>query len=268
MLRRYIVLMLSVFLLLAFTTCAFGQAKASAKIAGAAAPTWAAIEAQVRKTWAERYATEKIVTVAKVGEATFNDEPGKSETYSTSSSEFDWSDWSFHDNSWSTTIKGREGSFLRQMVDVTVERANQTKAKFHVAALYKLVGKAWTFAEMPVGQVEELAGAGSAAQPNDADAAKMFAVAWANVRPDFTVTGVKVTGKEFHQYKANQWITYKLEIRATGTAKASSKFKSKTVVCKPQDFSSQLKWDKAKSAWAADESSIQTINEDGVCEEE
>lgn len=266
--RRSFIWMLFVLVLFSAAAYALVQAKASAKVAGAAAPTWAAIEVQVRKTWAERYATEKIVTVARIGEPSFNDEPGKTETMTTSSSEFDWSDWSFHDNSWSTTIKGREGSYLRQRVDVTVLRANQTKAVFHLAALYKLVGKSWTFAEMPVGQVEELAGAGSAAQPTDAEAAKIFAAAWASVRPDFNVSGVKVTGKEFHQYKANQWITYKLEVKATGTAKASSKFKGKAVVCKPQDFSSQLKLDKAKSVWAADESSIQTINEDGVCEEE
>jgi hypothetical protein len=244
-------------------------AKPSPKtMAGAPMPTWTQIEAQVRHWWADTYPKETVRKVEKIGEPAFNAEPGKTETMTSSSSEFDWSDWSFHDTSWSTTIKGREGSYLRQMVNVTVERPNKTQAKFHVAALYKLTGKAWQFAELPVGQVEELAAAGSPAQPSDADMAKIFTAGWSNARPDFKVLGVKIAGKEFHQSQGRFWLTCKIAVTVEGSAKSSAKYKGKRFVCKPADYNSVLKWDPAKSAWAPDESMIQNINEDAWCEAE
>jgi len=244
-----------------------GQGKAAPKtMAGAAMPTWAQIEARIRKQWAETYPKETIKSVTKVGEPAYNDEPGKTETFTTSSSEFDWSDWSFHDTSWSTTIKGREGSYLRQTADVTVERADKTQATFRVAALYKLAGHAWTFAELPVAKVEEKATAGSPKQPTNGEAAQIFATGWKNARPDFNVVTAKVTGSEFHQSKGNYWLTSKLEMSVTGSDKSSAKYKGKKFVCKPADYDSVLKWDAGKSAWLADEHMIQNINEDSACE--
>ena len=231
-------------------------------------PHLAEIETEVRKRWAETYPKETVKGVEKVGDASFNEEPGKTETMSSSSSEFDWSDWSFHDTSWSTTIKGREGSYLRQMVNVTVERADKTQARFHVAALYKLIGKTWQFAELPVGQVEELAGAGSPAQPSDAESAKIFAAGWTSARPDFNLLAVKIEGKEFHQSSGNYWLTYKIAVSVEGSAKSSEKYQGKKFVCKPADYSSVLKWDKATSAWRPDESMIRNINEGAWCEAE
>src|SRR3954468_2389191 len=196
-------LLLIAFLLSSFS---FGQTKPAAKpatMAGAAIPPWTTMETLLRKEWATRHPSETILKMEKIGDPTYSDEPGKTETFSSTSSSGveNWEDWSTHDTSWSTTIKGREGSYLRQKVDVTAERTNKTKAKFSVAALYKLAGGKWTFAEMPVGKVEELAAAGAPAQPSDADAAKIFTAAWTDVRPDFKVSSIKVTGKEFNQSK-------------------------------------------------------------------
>ena len=244
----------------------FAQAKKSGTMAGATMPTWAQIESQVRKQWAATYPQETVKTVTKVGDPSYNDEPGKTETFTTSSSEFDWSDWSFHDSSWSTTIKGREGSYLRQLVDVAVERADKTTATFHVAALYKLVGRSWQFAELPVSKVTETASAGSPKQPSSAEAAEAFSKGWKNARPDFDVVGVKVNGSEFHQNKGNYWLTSKIEVAVLGSDKASAKYKGKKFVCKPADYNSVLKWDAGKSAWMADESMIHLINEDAWCE--
>jgi hypothetical protein len=231
-------------------------------------PPWATMESLLRKEWATRHPSETILKMEKVGDPTYSDEPGKTETFTGSSSSGveNWEDWSWHENSWSTTIKGREGSYLRQKVDVTAERANKTKAKFSVAALYKLTGKTWTFAEMPVGKVEELATAGSPSQPTDAEAVKIFSAAWASTRPDFNVNSMKVQGKDFNQSKGNVWLKYKLAVDVTGTAKASAKYKSKNFLCTPPDYTSVLKFDKTKSAWVADESPIRDMNEDGQCE--
>jgi hypothetical protein len=243
------------------------QSKTAPKtMAGATMPTWAQIEAKIRKQWAESYPQETLKAVTKVGEPAYNDEPGKTETFTSGSSEFDWSDWSFHDNSWTTTIKGREGSYLRQTADVTVERADKTQATFRVAALYKLTSHAWQFAELPVAKVTERAGAGSPKQPSSSEAAALFTAGWKNARPDFNIVGVKVNGSEFHQSKGNVWLTSKIEVAVLGSEKSSAKYKGKKFVCKPADYDSVLKWDAGKSAWMADEHMIQNINEDSACE--
>ncbi len=238
------------------------------KIAGATVPAWAQMEALLRKEWVTRHPQETVVTVERVGDPTYSDEPGSSTTSTSTSGSFDWNSWGWNENTFTNTIKGREGSFLRQKVDVTAERANKTRAKFSVAALYKLVGGKWTFAEMPVGKVQELAGAGAPVQPSDAEAAKIFAAAWAKVRPDFTVGKIQVLKKEFNQSKGRVWVTYNLAVSAQGTAKAVSSLKGKAVKCTPADYSSVLKWNKDTSKWEADEGAIANINETGQCEEE
>lgn len=242
------------------------QAAASPKVGGAVVPAWAVIEQKTRASWAEEYPRETIVTIERVGEPKFVDEPGKTETSSSTSSSSVW-DWSWNETTWQTTIKGREGAFLRQTMNVLVERQNKTRAKFTVAALYKLVGSQWTFVEIPVGKVEELAAAGAPAQPADADASKIFADAWGKMRPDFTVGGVNVLSKEFHQSGGRYWLTYKLSIDVTGTDKAPASLKGKRAVCTPSDYSSVLKWDKEAATWTADESMIGNINETADCKE-
>lgn len=236
------------------------------KIGGAVVPLWSGIEKTVRSQWAERYARETIVTIDKVGEPKFTDEPGKVETSTSSASSSVW-DWSWNETTWSTTTKGREGAFLRQTMIVTAERPNKTRAKFTVAALYKLVGSQWQFVEIPVGKVEELAGAGAPTQLADADAEKLFAEAWTRARPDFTVHGVKIKAKEFHQSSGRYWVTFALTVDATGTDKAPASLKAKRVLCEPADYNSQLKWDKAAAKWVTDDNTIATINETADCKE-
>jgi len=242
--------------------------KPAQKMAGATVPEWPQMEALLMKEWATRHPNETVVAIEKVGEPTYSDEPGNVTTTTTTSGSFDWSSWGWNENTFSSTIKGREGSFLRQKVDVTAERTNKTRAKFSVAALYKLVNGKWTFVEMPVGKVEELAGAGAPAQPTDAEAAKIFAAAWAKTRPDFNVSNVQVLKKQFNQSKGRYWLTYKLAVTATGTPKAVASLKGKTVKCTPADYSSVLKWNKDAGKWEADEGMITNINETGDCSEE
>jgi hypothetical protein len=249
-------------LALVISAAAFGQTKTTPKrMGGAIVPPYGSMKAAVEKRWKERYPAETILSIDAQGEPEYVDEPGKSETMSSTSGGFDDYDWTWHETSWSTTIQGRQGSFCRQQMVVTVERANKTKARFSVAALYKLSAGQWQFVEMPVGKVEEMAGAGSAGAPSKADAAKIFAEAWKAARPDFKVEGVDVLGSEFHQSKGRQWYTYKLAVNVTG-AKNAKKFK-----CTPADYSSVLNWDKDKSQWAADQKAIADINESGQCEE-
>ena len=234
-------------------------------VAGAAVPSWAAMQAQVRKKWAETYAKEQVLAVEKIGDADYNEETGKTETFSgtASSGVENWEDFAWHDTSWSTTIKGREGSFLRQKVDVTVQRPDQTKAKFHVAALYKLVGHVWQFSEMPVGKVDELGGPNAAGRPTKMQAAELFKAGWTSARPEFQVKSIDVLSEDYHQYKDKQWILYKLAVHVTGT---KGKFAGKSWKCEPQDFNSKLNFE--NGAWKASESDIQLVNEDSYCEAE
>ena len=234
------------------------------KVAGAVIPAWAQIEKSLRARWAESYPRETVVTVEKVGEPQYIDEPGKIETSSSTMYSNVW-DWSWNSTTHTTVTKGREGAFLRQDVAVTAERPNKTRAKFHVAALYKLQGGQWSFVEVPVGKVEEIAGAGAPAQPSDADAAKIFADAWSSSRPDFTVHGATVVSKEFKQSGGRYWVTYKLKVDVTGTDKAPASLKGNRAVCEPADYSSVLKWDKDAAKWVADDKMIAMVNETSAC---
>jgi len=239
-------------------------APAGARQGGAVVPQWAAIEKVTRSTWAERYPNETIVSIERRGEPEFADEPGNVQmTTSTSySSVWDWS-WSSTQNT--TITKGREGAYLRQMIVVTADRANKTRARFHIGALYKLVGGQWTFAEMPVQKVEEVAGADAPTQPTDAEAGELFAAAWNRARPDFRTSSVSVKGKEFKQYRGRFWVTYKLAIEVTGTDKAPAAFAGKAATCEPDAFSSVLNWDATAKAWIPDEKMIANVNETGYC---
>ena len=239
-------------------------APAAQRIAGGIVPTWGEMDKTVRARWAESYPRETVVAVEKVGDPQYIDEPGKIETSSTTMYSNVW-DWSWNSTTYTTVTKGREGAYLRQDVAVTAERQNKTRAKFQVAALYKLVGGKWTFAEIPVGKVEELAGAGAPAQPSDADAAKIFVDAWTASRPDFTTQGATIVAKEFHQSGGRYWLTYKLKVNVTGTDKAPASLKGKQAVCEPADYSSVLKWDKDAVKWVADASMIGMINETSYC---
>lgn len=234
-------------------------------VAGAAVPSWARMEKEVRGKWAETYPKEKIIQVDKVGEATYNDEPGSVSTSTTTSGSFDWSSWSWNETNWSTTTFGRQGSYLRQKVDVTIERPNQTKARFHTAALYKLAGGKWEFVELPVGKVDELGGPNAAGRPTRAQAAELFKAGWTNARPDFTVKSVDILSEEYHQYKDRQWMTYKIAAHVTGVKGSMA---GKDYKCEPADYSSTLKYNNQTKTWAAEEKDIANVNETAVCEAE
>src|SRR5438477_1684884 len=98
-------------LLVATSLCtgAVAQAQRSGKpvtLAGAAVPAWPSMEKQVRSKWAATYPKEQLLAIEKIGDADYNEETGKTETYtSTASSGVEnWEDFAWHDTSWSTTI--------------------------------------------------------------------------------------------------------------------------------------------------------------------
>lgn len=234
------------------------------RIGGAAVPAWAHIEKSLRDRWAQSYPRETVVAIEKIGEPQYIEEPGKIDMTSSHSYSSVW-DWSWSSTTTTTITKGREGAYLRQDVAVVAERPNKTRAKFQVAALYKLTGGQWSFVEVPVGKVEEIAGAGAPAQPSDEEAAKIFAAAWTASRPDFTVHGVAVAGKEFKQSGGRYWLTYKLKVDVTGTDKAPASLKGNRAVCEPADYSSVLRWDKDAATWVADDKMIAMVNETSSC---
>ena len=239
-------------------------AQGSRRIGGAVVPAWTQTEKSLRDRWAQSYPREIVIAVEKVGEPQYIEEPGKIDMTSSHSYSSVW-DWSWSSTTTTTITKGREGAYLRQDVAVTAERPNKTRAKFQVAALYKLTGGQWSFVEVPVGKVEELAGAGAPAQPSDADAAKIFADAWTAARPDFTVHGATVVSKEFKQSGGRYWLTYKLKVDVTGTDKAPASLKGTRAVCEPADYSSVLRWDKDAAKWVADDKMIAMVNETSAC---
>lgn len=234
------------------------------RIGGAVVPGWAQIEKSLRDRWAQTYPRETVVAVEKVGEPQYIEEPGKIETTSSTMYSNVW-DWSWNSTTHTTVTKGREGAYLRQDAAVVAERPNKTRARFQVAALYKLTGGQWSFVEVPVGKVEEIAGAGAPQQPSDGEAARIFAAAWTAARPDFTVHGATIVGKEFRQSGGRYWLTYKLKVDVTGTDKAVAALKGSRAVCEPADYSSVLRWDKNAGAWVADEKMIAMVNETSYC---
>lgn len=254
--RRYSSVFSAVMLLLLGTMSFAGpQAKAPARPPSPkGVPTWMAIRADVENQWKTSNPNEQVLNIEKEGELQFSEEPGKTETI------WDWGS--------ATTIKGREGSYLRQTVLVTIERANKTRARFSVGALYKFAGNKWHFAELPVGKVEELPGAGAPAQPTNEEAAKIFAEAWKKVRPEFDVNSVEVLAKPtFGQAKGRYWFSYKLALVVTGTKKGYRERFGKKYKCSPEAYSSVLKWDAENKVWAADERMIQIVNESRDCED-
>jgi hypothetical protein len=212
------------------------------------------MKAQIENHWKTTYPQEKILNIEKKGGPEFTEEAGNTDSI------WDWG--------WEEDFKGREGSYCRQTALVTVERANKTRARFTVAVLYKRAGNRWSFAELPVGPVEELPGAEAPGIPTNEEAVKVFTEAWAKVRPDFDVKSISVSGKpEFHHSGPRTWLTYKLAVEATRTKKGSAAMSGKKFKCEPPDYSSVLKWDPQNKVWGADEAAIKDFNESS-CEAE
>ncbi|HXA47151.1 MAG TPA: hypothetical protein VNW52_05945 [Burkholderiaceae bacterium] len=217
---------------------------------------WPEVQKKISSHWAEHYPNEKILHIEQKGgvEYTATQKVQEDTSYS------DW--WG---TTWVTTNKEIQGSFARQVALVSVERANKSRARFEVAALYRGVGKSWKFDQITLGPVTELGKPGDPSVPAKADAQRLFKDAWSKTRPDFEVEAVTVlAAPKIGQSGENRWLNYQLAITATGTAKASSKMQGKKYRCTPADYSSVLKWN--DGAWVADESPIRDVNEASNCD--
>lgn len=242
-----------IFCLLPLVTLAAPQAAKPAKKRSSGEPTWEEMKAKIENHWKNAAPNETILNIEKKGELEFTEERGTTTTL------WDWG--------WAATIKGREGSYCRQLALVTIERPNKTRARFEIAALYKLAGGRWVFAELAVGEVEELPDADTPPFPSNDEAAKIFTEAWTKLRPDFEVDSIEVLRKpDFGRYKQNFSLGYKLAVTVTGTATGRSSWVGKKVKCTPETYSSVLTWDAEKKAWVADERMIRNLNETRDCE--
>lgn len=219
---------------------------------------WPQVRQKIEAHWAGTYAREKVLSITEKGA------PQYSSSKRVTNSTHIGSSWY---SAWVTSTKTVQGSFARQVALVTVERANKSRVRFEVAALYRGEGETWIFDRIAVGPVTELGALGDPEHPSDEAAAKLFAEAWGKKRDDFDVGAIKVLAPaKLGSSKARRWLNFRLEISATGTAKAPAKYQGNAVVCKPADYSSVLRWDADGKAWRVDESMVQNINEDRDCD--
>lgn len=219
---------------------------------------WPQVQAKIEAHWAGTYAREKVLSITEKGAPQYSSSKRVTNTAHIGSSWY---------SAWVTSTKTVHGSFARQVALVTVERANKSRARFEVAALYRGDGEAWVFDRIAVGPVSELGAPSDPARPDDAAASKLFAEAWGRKRDDFEVGAIKVlAAAKLGASKARRWLSYRLEISATGTAKASPKYRGKAVTCKPADYASVLRWEVESKAWRVDESMVKDINEDRDCD--
>jgi hypothetical protein len=212
--------------------------------------SWPAIQKQLREEWKKTYPTEKILKMEKKGPVQYYASERTTETNS----------WLWF---WETRTIERPGAFARQVVHVTIERANKTQALFEVAALFERQGGAWRYRHSAVGKVTDLTAAKAGDLPSAAQAAAIFTAAWKKNRPDFDVHSVEVLKSEPKQSGERRWINYKLAITATGTDKGSRSMYQKKYRCTPEDYSSVLK--REGGNWVADEKMIANVNESRDC---
>jgi hypothetical protein len=234
----------------------FGVLVSSAAFAQSGLLPWPEVQKKIASHWAEHYPNEKIQHIEQKGgvEYTATQKIQEDTSYS------DW--WG---TTWVTTNKEIQGSFARQVALVSVERANKSRVRFEVAALYRGAGKTWQCDQITLGPVTELGKAGDPTVPAKADAERLFKDAWSKNRPDFDVESVTaLSAPKIGQSGEKHWLNFQLAVTATGTAKASSKMRGKKYRCTPADYSSVLKWD--NGAWAADDSAIRDVNEASNCD--
>ena len=217
---------------------------------------WVQVKQKVAAYWQEHYPAEKVLGIEQKGgvEYTATQQTQENTTYT------DW--WG---SDWITTTKEIQGSFARQVVLVSVERANKTRARFQVAALYRGTGKQWQFDQITVGPVTELGQPGEQGAPTKAAAEQIFKEAWSKSRPDFTVSTVTVlAAPKLGQSGDKRWANYQLAIDVTGTDKAPSAMRGKRYRCTPPDYASVLKHQ--GDAWVADTDAIVNVNESSQCD--
>ncbi len=226
-----------------------GAFTANAQQSDSKMPAWPELKKKIEAHWSTTYPTEKVLSVEPKGGVEYSSTERVTET-----------DW------WWTDVKEISGAFARQTALVTVERANRSRARFEVAALYRGADNKYRFDKIAVGPVAELGAPGAPALPSSKAASELFLAAWRKARPDFTPSAVTILGTPaMNQSGERRWINYKLAIDAVGTAKGPAKFSGKKVRCEPADYASALKWDAVSSSWIADEASIVNINEDSAC---
>lgn len=228
------------------------------KAAGAQAGflPWPEVKKKISEHWSQAYAAEKVLGIEQKGGVEYTATQRVQETTTIS----DW--WG---TEWITTNKEIQGSFARQVALVSVERANKSRARFEVAALYRGESKTWKFDQIAVGPVTELGKPGDPVAPGKVDAERIFKDAWSKTRPDFTIDSVTVLATpSLGQSGERRWFSYKLAINATATDKAPTNMRGKKFRCTPADYSSVLKWD--NGAWVADDKMIRDVNEARDCD--
>ncbi|MFT5445341.1 MAG: hypothetical protein ACI9DC_000501 [Gammaproteobacteria bacterium] len=219
---------------------------------------WNEVKQKIAAHWQLVAPNERVLSIQSKGA------PQHSSSQRATNSAFIGSSWY---SAWVTSYRTIQGSFARQVALVSVERSNKSKARFEVAALYRGVGERWQFDKIAVGPVTELGVAGDPVQPRTAKALAIFGDAWKSQRPDFDVRSMKLLSEpKPGGTPARRFIRYRLEVLAIGTGDASEKYRGNSVVCRPADYSSTLKWEQKSGAWRADESMIRDLNEDRDCD--
>lgn len=215
------------------------------------AMSWPAVRNDVAQHWKKTYPSEKIIKVEQNGPLQY---------YTTERETQVDASWGWI---WEVRTIETQGAFARQVVDVTVERANKTQARFEVAALFQRNGSNWAFRQIVVGKTTELSAAKAGDLPAPATAVRIFTEAWKKLRPDFDIKSIEVLGSEPKQSGDKRWVTYKLAITTTGTDKGSRAMFGKNYKCAPEDYSSVLNFE--SGAWVADAGMIKNVNEDRAC---
>ena len=213
--------------------------------------SWPELRKHIETSWKQSYPTEKILKMEPKGKVQYY----SSETTRDVSSSWGWI--------WDERVIERQGAFARQVVHVTIERANKTQALFEVAAVFERKGNAWQYRSVAPGKVTDLTAAKAGDLPSSAQAAAIFTAAWKQHRPDFAVEKIEVLKSEPKSYQERRWINYLLAITATGTDKGSREMYQKKYLCKPSDYSSVLKFEGGN--WVADDKMIRSINESADC---
>lgn len=219
---------------------------------------WPEVKRKIEEHWKTTAPHERVLSVKKQGGPQYSASERVTNTTHIGSSWY---------SAWITSYETIQGSFARQVALVTVERANQSQARFEVAALYRGEGKSWRFDKIAIGPVTELGAPGDPAQPGEAQAMEIFRQAWAKNRADLEVKSMKpLAPPSLSGTSKRRVLRYRLEVAALGTTSASKKYQGQSLVCRPADYSSVLIWDQGQGAWRADESMIKIINEDRDCD--
>lgn len=223
----------------------FANARADSPMA------WPSVRAKIEANWKSTYPTEKVLKIERNGPLQYYATERHTEVHES---------WGWF---WGTRTIERQGAFARQVANVDVERADKTRARFEVAALFEHTGGAWRFRQIAVGKVEDLSAAKASDLPTADQAAAIFTEAWTKHRPDFEIQSVEVLKSEPKQSQDRRWITYKLAIVAIGTDKGSRAMYQKKYRCTPADYSSVLKLEGGN--WIADDKMIKIVNESRDC---